>query len=306
MGPERRLGRLRGHLAAPSAAHPPPVDARAAVAALEQWRAARRLELCREARALQAQPIFRHDPVLDVEAFERDGVWVLPGIFTEQATVRLVEACKEIQRHNDAWVSHDWLGCADEWAAAGLTPPLERPSPERMEHFLGGTQLGTRDSQDSDGLFPGSSFVGLRDDKRAPFLHGFCPESFVAGYSAFMLCVLTHPQMVNLQRQMLGSDDVRVDHDTVMNRKPGYPGQRWHAVRFHPHAHRHPINTRTTTAATLRFITLPLTGLAGWVLWGLSTPIRRMASARRRACRPSARPGICSTPRASRPQTTAG
>ena len=63
------------------------------------------------------------------------------------------------------------------------------------------------DSQDSDGLFPGSSFVGLRDDKRAPFLHGFCPESFVAGYSAFMLCVLTHPQMVNLQRQMLGSDD---------------------------------------------------------------------------------------------------
>ena len=31
----------------------------------------------------------------------------------------------------------------------------------------------------SPGLFDGSDFKGLQEDRRAPFLQGFCPEAFV-------------------------------------------------------------------------------------------------------------------------------
>ena len=183
------------------------------VAQLEKERAAWRAKLCDEARLLQQDPLFQYDPVIDQEQFRRDGVVVLPGVYTETATERLTRACQSIQRLNDLWVNKDWLDplTVAGWAAAGLRPPSALASPELRQRLTGGTQLGARDSSSSPGLFDGSDFKGLQEDKRAPYLQGFCPEAFACGYDAMLLNAYTHPQMLALQRQMLGAD-LRFDH----------------------------------------------------------------------------------------------
>eukprot|EP01051_Picozoa_sp_SAG22_P001168 SAG22_NODE_43_length_25304_cov_5.394644_20_plen_843_part_00 len=205
------------------------------VVRLEADRAAWRHQLCAEAARLQSEPLFRCDPVLDKEAFRRDGVWVLPGICTEAAAARLTEACKNIQRFSDQWVNKDWLAppMPAAWAAAGLRAPAHLASPQLRARLTGGTQLGARDGSARPGLFDGSDFNGLQDNRRAPFLQGFCPEAFAVGYDAMFLNAFTHPQMLALQRQMLGgSPDIRLDHCTVMNRKAGYPGGTWHTHAY--------------------------------------------------------------------------
>ena len=54
---------------------------------------------------------------------------------------------------------------------------------------------------------------------------------FAAGYGDVIMRCLTHPQMLEIHRWMLG-EHVRFDHNTLLNRKGGYPGTPWHA---HPH-----------------------------------------------------------------------
>ena len=238
-----RLATLRRHLCcAPSPSSDSANKATSTLQPLDTQRRHWRRQICCEARRLQLEPIFRYDPVLDENVFRCDGVWVLPGVFTEAATSRLIQACENIQRYNDAWVNCDWRAPSrlTAWAAAGLRPPSQGLAPAAVRAAMtGGTQLGARDSKDGTSvynsahtsIFEGSDFVGLRTDKRAPFLHGFCPESFVPGYDPFMLNVLTHPQMLALQTQMLGSD-IRLDHNTCMNRKEGFPGQDWHTHAY--------------------------------------------------------------------------
>ena len=73
----RRLAALRAHLrgctaAAAAGAAPEQDEGAALVARLEAERAAWRQRICDEARALQREPLFRHEPVLDQEAFRRD------------------------------------------------------------------------------------------------------------------------------------------------------------------------------------------------------------------------------------------
>ena len=41
--------------------------------------------------------------------------------------------------------------------------------------------------------------------------------------------VLTHPQMLQLQRMSLGSDAIYFDHNQLLTRPPGYPGGAWHS-----------------------------------------------------------------------------
>jgi hypothetical protein len=205
----------------------------ALVARLEAERVEWRLRICHEARVLQQDPLFRYEPVLDQEAFRRDGVWVLPGIYTEAATARLLEACKRIQRCNDEWVNHDWLAppMRAAWTAAGLRPPSALAPSKMRESLTGGTQKGARDSSTKPGLFDGSDFIGLQEDRRAPHMQGFCPEAFACGYDPMLLNAFTHPQMLALQRQMLGSE-LRFDHCLVFNRKAGFPGGMWHSHAY--------------------------------------------------------------------------
>lgn len=180
---------------------------------LENERAAWRARICEEAHRLQQEPLFQYDPVIDQEQFRRDGILVLPAVYTELAATRLTHACQRIQRLNDKWVNKDWLDplAVAGWVAAGLRPPTRLASAELRETMTGGTQLGARDSSSSPGLFDGSDFKGLQEDKRAPYLQGYCPEAFACGYDAMMLNAYTHPQMLALQRQMLGAD-LRFDH----------------------------------------------------------------------------------------------
>eukprot|EP01052_Picozoa_sp_SAG31_P040667 SAG31_NODE_5945_length_2246_cov_3.237075_2_plen_402_part_00 len=196
-------------------------------------RAAFRRRICAKARRLQQDPLFRYDPVVDQAALQRDGVIVLPGIFTESATERLIVACKNVQNYNDEWVNKDWLepSLQSAWAAAGLRPPSSLASPELRAALTGGTQLGSRDSTNLPGIFDGSDFIGLQDDKRVPFLQGFCPEAFACGYDAMLLNAYTHPQMLALQRQMLGPE-LRFDHCLVFNRKAGFKGGSWHTHAY--------------------------------------------------------------------------
>ena len=41
--------------------------------------------------------------------------------------------------------------------------------------------------------------------------------------------VLTHPQMLHLQRTLLGGPHVLLDHNSLLNRKGGYEGSGWHS-----------------------------------------------------------------------------
>jgi hypothetical protein len=242
----RRLGVLWSQLAAGSLGRHRDAESEAAesqaaeaaalalVTRLEDERATFRRRVCDEARELQREPLFTHDPVIDQEQFQRDGVIVLEGIYTEAATRRLTEACKSIQKCNDAWVNKDWLESPlmlAAWRAAGLRPPTALGSPELRAQMTGGTQLGARDSSSSPGLFDGSDFRGLQADARAPFLQGFCPEAFACGYDPMLLNAYTHPQMLALQRQMLGPD-LRFDHCLVFNRKAGFEGGGWHTHAY--------------------------------------------------------------------------
>jgi hypothetical protein len=94
---------------------------------------------------------------------------------------------------------------------------------------------------------------------------GYQPESFVAGYEPYVLFCLTHPQMLALHKLMLvrvptippaqlpgrpvfyvadskrgrgwkftkparQGPEIRHDHNTLLYRKEGFPGQNWHST----------------------------------------------------------------------------
>jgi hypothetical protein len=59
--------------------------------------------------------------------------------------------------------------------------------------------------------------------------HGIIPEYFAAGHVPFLMDVLTHPQMLGLQRALLGAEEVLLDHNSLLNRKGGYAGGAWHS-----------------------------------------------------------------------------
>jgi len=77
----------------------------------------------------------------DQDAFMRDGVAVLKGIFTPEATAKLVASCERVQRCNDDWLDHDWHE-PSQWAALGLSPPSCPPLTEaEKDRARGGCQL---------------------------------------------------------------------------------------------------------------------------------------------------------------------
>ena len=57
-------------------------------------------------------------------------------------------------------------------------------------------------------------------------LHSVFAEYFPAGHLPFLADVLTHPDMLALQRLCLGSETVYFDHNQLLSRPPGYAGGR--------------------------------------------------------------------------------
>ena len=58
-----------------------------------------------------------------------------------------------------------------------------------------------------------------------------------AGYEPHIMFCLTHPQMMMVHKLMLGPE-IRHDHNTLLYRKEGFPGQNWHSHAHHEGAAR--------------------------------------------------------------------
>ena len=62
-----------------------------------------------------------------------------------------------------------------------------------------------------------------------------------------MMGLLTHPQMLEIQRMLLGPRPLH-DHNTMLSRKEGFCGQNWHS---HPYTHNNQGASVLTPAFTL-------------------------------------------------------
>ncbi len=171
-----------------------------------------RLEATREDlfdwAALEAQ--------FDYDSFLRDGYAVFRGVMTPDAAAAWTAAVQFGQRINDALLRADWREI--DWLGLGRTPPEKSLSTEDIDRALGGSQKAPQ-STDEAGV------QTLR-------INSVFAEYFPAGHVPYLMNVLTHPQMLALQRLCLACEDVYFDHNQLLTRPPGYPGGNWHSHRI--------------------------------------------------------------------------
>jgi hypothetical protein len=149
----------------------------------------------------------------DLDRYLRDGYAVFEGVMTT-ATVRdWTAALAQGQAYNDRLLQADWQQI--DWKALGRRPPTTAVAREALDAALGGSQQVPQ-SDDEAGV------KTLRQ-------HSVFAEYFSAGHMPFIMNVLTHPQMLGLQRLCLGTDRVYFDHNQLLNRPPGYAGCAWHS-----------------------------------------------------------------------------
>lgn len=166
------------------------------------------------------QPLLRQeqlDALVNEAAFLRDGVLVLPGVLTDQATASLTSAMAEAQALQDAFVSSDWRWI--NWAGLGAAapPPQIGLTPDQQASALGNSQAvssGTPGSETGVPLLRRMSVV---------------PEYFPPGHQPFLMEAMTHPEMLSLHSRLLGGDSVRFDHSQLFTRPAGHSGSAWHS-----------------------------------------------------------------------------
>ena len=152
----------------------------------------------------------------DRGAFLRDGYAVFEGVVRPRARERWLAALERGQQLNDALLRADWS--AIDWHGLGRRPPAERVPAADLERAAGGSQQVPQGT-DAAGV------LTLR-------LHSVFAEYFPAGHLPFLAGVLTHPEMLALQRLCLGSETVYFDHNQLLSRPPGYAGGAWHSHRL--------------------------------------------------------------------------
>ena len=149
----------------------------------------------------------------DPERFLSEGYAVLEGVMTDRAREMWVKAAKAGQHINDTLLQSDWRQI--DWRALGRTPPDKSLTAIEIENAIEGSQQ-----------------VPQVDDKAGVItlrVHSVFAEYFPAGHVPFLIDVLTHPQMLQLQRMCLGSDNIYFDHNQLLTRPGGYPGSSWHS-----------------------------------------------------------------------------
>ena len=176
------------------------------------------------------EPLF--EPyTFDMQALQRNGYVVLPGLMTQETRQRWKSACIAVQHLNDRLLTEtDWANV--DWAACGLERPSEAVSQADLEPALGGCQLPT-----PPGVRPGGfSHFLHRNVPGLAFGWGGFPESHAVEHSEFLQYVAAHPDMLNLHSKLLGvpEEEIRFDHGLILNRKCGFRGQNWHS-----HSYRH-------------------------------------------------------------------
>ena len=152
----------------------------------------------------------------DRDAFLRDGYAIFEGIVRPRARAKWLAALERGQLLNDRLLQADWS--AIDWHGLGRRPPAERVPAENLRKALGGSQQVPQ-ATDAAGV-------------RTLRLHSVFAEYFPAGHLPFLADVLTHPDMLALQRLCLGSDAVYFDHSQLLSRRAGYAGGSWHSHRI--------------------------------------------------------------------------
>ena len=165
------------------------------------------------------------DPLFDMAAvaaqfnhanFLRDGYAVLEEVMTPKTVEKWTAALKYGQELNDRLLRSDWTQI--DWQTLGRTPPTKSLTVEEINNAIGGSQKAPQ-SDDAAGV------KTLRQ-------HSVFAEYFPAGHIPYLMNILTHPQMLQLQRIALGSDDIYFDHNQLLTRPPGYPGGAWHSHKI--------------------------------------------------------------------------
>ncbi len=152
----------------------------------------------------------------DAEAFRRDGYAVLQGIMTAAAVDAWTAALQRGQELNDRLLAADW-GAVD-WERLGRRPPTATVPVADISAALGSSQLVPQ----------GGDEAGVKTLRQ----NSVFAEYFPAGHVPYLMNVLTHPQMLALQRLCLGCDTVYLDHIQLLTRAPGYPGGAWHSHKI--------------------------------------------------------------------------
>jgi hypothetical protein len=141
-----------------------------------------------------------------------DGYAIFNGVMKPKAVDDWTAALQFGQQLNDALIASDWSKI--DWQALGRMPPAEFLAQEVVANALGGSQE-----------LPQSDDVGVQTLRQ----HSVLAEYFPAGHVEFLMNVLTHPQMLRLQRMCLGCEDIYFDHNQLLTRRGGYPGGAWHS-----------------------------------------------------------------------------
>ena len=165
------------------------------------------------------------DDLLDLAAVEeqfdrgeflRDGYAVFEGVIRPRAREKWLAALERGQQLNDTLLRADWS--AIDWHGLGRRPPDEDVPAGDIGKALGGSQQVPQ----------GTDATGVRTLR----LHSVFAEYFPSGHLPFLAEVLTHPDMLALQRLCLGSDAVYFDHNQLLSRPGGYPGGHWHSHKI--------------------------------------------------------------------------
>ena len=210
MAADRRLGALLRQLSA-SPDSPAPASAHHATVTPWDWQPQDWARLEAERR-----PIFREERLaqIDRKQFLEDGYALLDDFMTPYSRREWTAALQQGQRTRDAMIREDWRESIDWAALSRLSPPTARPTAAQVAEAEGCMQEP-----------PGDESCGTKTLKN----NGLFVDHFSAVHLPFLMDVLTHPQMLQLQRSLLGSPNVLLDHNSLLNRKGGYEGGGWHS-----------------------------------------------------------------------------
>jgi|GEM_PF-548460 hypothetical protein len=152
----------------------------------------------------------------DYEKFLLDGYAVFTEIMTPRAIEQWMEALQYGQQLNDRLLQADWSQI--DWQGLGRTPPPQFLTADEIDKALGGSQAVPQKTDEA----------GVRTLRQ----HSLFAEYFPAGHIPFLMNVLTHPQMLQLQRMCLGCEAIYFDHNQLLSRPGGYPGGPWHSHKI--------------------------------------------------------------------------
>ena len=150
------------------------------------------------------------------QRFMMDGYAVLQGVMTPEAIAKWTAAAQFGQQLNDRLLQADWKEI--DWLGLGRQVPSQQLSKEDITKALNGSQKVPQQT-DVAGV------LTLRE-------HSVFAEYFPAGHVAFLMDVLIHPHMLQLQRLCLGVEDIYFDHNQLLNRPGGYAGGAWHSHKI--------------------------------------------------------------------------